>query len=130
MTAKDAKRGTSTASSPEALIEMLREGYRSRDPALVASAYAENVESTIVNRNNPPSRPMVLRGRAAVEEMIRDICSREMTHDITQASIGEGSMAYRVECRYPDGCRVEAIYLSTLSGGRIVSEFSIDCWDE
>jgi len=130
MTAKGHPRGAAAARSPEAILELLREGYRARDAAMVASAYAEDAQCTIVNRNNPPSRPMVLRGRAALEEVVRDVCSREMTHDIGQATVGADSIAYRVECRYPDGCRVVALYLSTLEEGRIVSEFSIDCWDE
>ena len=96
----------------------------------MAAAYADDAECTIVNRNNPPSHPLVIRGRAALLELLRDVCSREMTHDIVDAVVGEETLSYRVDCRYPDGCRVFAIYLSTLRGGRIVREFSIDCWDE
>jgi nuclear transport factor 2 (NTF2) superfamily protein len=114
----------------QAALEAIREGYRARDPARVAAAYAEDAECTIVNRNHPPSRPLVIRGRAALQELLRDICAREMTHEIVEAAFGESTLSYRVECRYPDGCKVVGLYHSTLRGGRIVREFSIDCWDE
>lgn len=117
-------------SPEEAVLEALRAGYRDRDAAKVIRAYAEDVESTIVNRNNPPSKPLVLRGRAAVEKMVADICSREMTHEIAAVVVGEGALAYRVQCRYPDGCHVVGVYMASVKDGRIVSEFSVDCWDE
>ena len=118
------------ASPEEALLETIRAGYRGRDAAKVMSTYADNVECTIVNRNNPPSKPMVLRGRDAVKRMVEDLCAREMTHEISRVVVGRGSIAYRGECRYPDGCNVVGIYMATVADGRIVSEFSVDCWDE
>jgi hypothetical protein len=84
----------------------------------------------VVNRNYPPSRPLVLRGRPEVASLLADICAREMTHEISQGVAAEGAIAYRLECRYPDGCHVVGHYLARIEGGRIVSESSIDCWDE
>jgi hypothetical protein len=112
------------------LLEAIRAGYRDRDVAKVMSAYAEHAECTIVNRNNPPSRPLLLRGHAALRGMIADICSREMTHGIRDSVVGEGALAYRIECTYPDGCNVVGLYMATVKDGLIVREFSIDCWDE
>ncbi|MGZ5033633.1 MAG: nuclear transport factor 2 family protein [Usitatibacter sp.] len=124
------KRPKSRGTAEEAVLEAIRSGYRDRDVAKVMSAYAEDVESTIVNRNNPPSRPLILSGRAALRRMVEDICSREMTHAITGTTAGDGAVSYRVECRYPDGCNVVGLYMATVKGGLIVKEFSIDCWDE
>jgi hypothetical protein len=53
-----------------------------------------------------------------------------MTHEIVRMVSGPGSLAYRVNCRDPDGCNVVGVYLATVKDGRIVSEFSVDCWDE
>jgi ketosteroid isomerase-like protein len=127
---KDLSRARASGSAEEAVLEALRSGFRDRDAARVASVYADDVVSTIVNRNNPPSRPLVLRGRDAVTRMVEDLCSREMTHQISRVVVGDGSLAYRVECRYPDGCNVVGMYMATVEGGRIVKEFSVDCWDE
>jgi ketosteroid isomerase-like protein len=129
MKAKDVERARA-ASPEESALEALRAGYRERDAAKVLSVYADDVEATIVNRNNPPSRPLVLRGRAALRKMVEDICSREMTHGISATIAADGSLAYRVECRYPDGCNVTGLYMATVKDGLIVREFSIDCWDE
>jgi nuclear transport factor 2 (NTF2) superfamily protein len=130
VSATDVTRPRARPTQEEAALEAIRAGYRERDAAKVMSAYAENVESTIVNRNNPPSRALVLRGRPALRRMVEDICSREMTHGIHGALVADGSIAYRVECRYPDGCNVVGLYMATLEDGLIVREYSVDCWDE
>jgi hypothetical protein len=114
----------------EAVLEALRAGYRDRDAAKVASIYAEDVECTIVNRNKPPARPLVLRGRAALRQLVEDVCAREMTHEIVRVVAGAGSLSYRVQCRYPDGRNVVDLYMAVIKDGRIASEFSLDCWDE
>lgn len=116
--------------TPEAVLKAIRAGYERRDAALLASVYAEEAQYTIVNRNNPPSRPLVLRGRAAVRSMFEDLCSREMTHRIERQVVGEDAIAFSNHCQYPDGCRVVALNIATLREGRIVSELSADCWDE
>jgi hypothetical protein len=127
---------TRESASPKAqpgtkgVLETLRAGYRERNTAKIASAYAEDVESTIVNRNNPPSKPLVLRGREALMGVITDICSREMTHEITATVETQDALVYKVQCRYPDGCNVVGLYMATIRDGRVVKEFSIDCWDE
>ncbi len=122
-----------TASKPtpeEAVLAAIRKGYDGRDAALLASVYADDVEYMIINRNNPPSKPLVLKGRKAVQEMFADLCAREMTHEVVNAVAGGNAIAYGVRCRYPDGCNVIGLYNATLKGGRIVSEISVDCWDE
>jgi SnoaL-like domain len=130
LTPRDVKRPQARSSSEETVLEALRSGYRQRDPKKIASVYAENAVCTFVNRNNPPSRPLVVRGREALLALIADICGREMTHDFVRTVVGPGSLAYRVECRYPDGCNVVGLYMAIVEDGRIVSESSVDCWDE
>ena len=66
----------------------------------------------------------------AVQEMFADLCSREMTHEVVNAVAGANAIAYVIRCRYPDGCNVIGLYNATLRDGRIVSEISVDCWDE
>jgi hypothetical protein len=127
---RDLKQPRTGASPEEELLETIRAGYRSRDARKVLSAYADDVECTIVNRNNPPSKPLMLRGRDALKRMVDDLCSREMTHEISRVVVGRGAIAYRIECRYPDGCNVVGLYMAEVKDGRIVSEFSVDCWDE
>jgi hypothetical protein len=128
--AKDVQRARPGVSPEQAILDALRSGYRARDPAAIASLYHDDVEYRAVNRNNPPSKPLVMRGREAVRRLLDDLCAREMTHEVVRSVAGAGSIAYSIECRYPDGCLVVGAYLATVKDGRIVSELSVDCWDE
>ena len=127
---KDLKSSPSGGSAEGTVMDTLRNGYHTRDAAMIASVYAEDVELTICNRNNPPAKRLVLRGREAVRRMLDDLCAREMTHQIGHVTLGEGTIAFSFQCQYPDGCQVVALNVATLKKGLIVSELSVDCWDE
>jgi hypothetical protein len=43
-------------------METLKHGYYTRDRALRAGIYSDDVEFTICNRNNLPDKRLVLRG--------------------------------------------------------------------
>ncbi len=129
-TAKDLKGPRADPSPEAAVLAAIRTGFHQRDAALLASLYDDDVEYTIINRNTPPSKPLVLRGRKAVQDMFAELCAREMTHEVVNAVAGTNAIAYGVRCRYPDGCNVIGLYNATLKDGRIVSEISVDCWDE
>ncbi|MFL6623979.1 MAG: nuclear transport factor 2 family protein [Sulfurifustis sp.] len=129
-TIKSRRRPRSGQSTEQVVLDTIRKGYKNRDPSMLVSVYAEDVEYTVVNRNNPPSKRLVLRGRAAMQRMFEDLCAREMTHDVIRTSAGDNSISYLTLCRYPDGCQVVSITMATLRNGRIVNEFSVDCWDE
>lgn len=112
------------------VFEALRAGYHNRSAASIAGVYAEDAEITIINRNNPPSKRLVVRGRDAVQKMYEDICAREMTHHLENATVGAGSIAYSMHCRYPDGCEVVGLNQVTVVDGLIVRELNVNCWDE
>ena len=118
-------------STPEArVLEGIRLGMQRRDAGLLAGLYAEQCECTVVNRNNPPSKPLILRGRAEIRRLFDDICGREMTHEVTRMLAGNGAASFSLRCRYPDGCTLVAMSMLTIEAGLIVSELSVDCWDE
>jgi ketosteroid isomerase-like protein len=96
----------------------------------LTSLYAEDCQYTLINRNAPPSRPTVLRGRAAVAAMYREACGREMTHRVEDVVAEGDRFAMHVTCLYPDGTRVAAMLFAQLADGLIQRETSIDCWDE
>jgi hypothetical protein len=117
--------------STETVCETLKRAIIERDADLAASVYAEDVELVIVNRNYPPSQPLVLHGHVAALELWRDICSKEMTHSIPATVIGNDCFAIRESCAYAvTGGRVVGHVIAELRDGRIVRHFSVDCWDE
>ena len=60
----------------------------------------------IIDRNNPPSKPREIKGKAAINTFWDDICSRAITHKV-ETSIAEGSrIAFTQACAYPDGAKV------------------------
>ena len=128
--AKNLKGPQAGGSPEEAVLAAIREGLHKRDPAMLGGVYADDVEYTIINRNNPPSKRLVLRGRKAVQEMFAELCAREMSHKVMNPVAGANAIAYSIHCSYPDGCNVVGLYNATLRDGRIVSEISVDCWDE
>lgn len=109
---------------------ILKQAIEARDPVLAASVYADDVEFVVVNRNYPPSKPLVRRGRAAVTDLYRDICSREMTHRISTLVVGSDNFAMAESCLYPDGCRVLGHLIAELRDGQVVRQVNLDCWDE
>jgi hypothetical protein len=119
-----------SASDAAAVCEILKRGLEERDAELAASVYADDVEFLIVNRNYPPSNPLLRKGRAAVLAMYQDICSREMMHKVTSIIVGPEGFAIREACQYPDGGRVLGHVIAELRDGKIVRQFNVDCWDE
>src|SRR5688572_11725273 len=85
---------------------VIKQAIESRDGALLASLYAEKATLRIVDRNNPPSRPREIKGRAAIATFWDDICSRAMTH-LVETTVADGNrLAFTQACAYPDGAKV------------------------
>ena len=121
---------TTQVTETAAVCETLKRALIGRDAELAASVYADDVELVIVNRNYPPSQPLILRGRSAALKLWQDLCAKEMTHSVPATVIGEDSFAIRESCAYADGGRVVGHVIAELRDGRIVRYLSVDCWDE
>jgi hypothetical protein len=130
MQAKSVAKADEFAPDAAAVCETLKRGLEERDAELAASVYADDVEFLIVNRNYPPSNPLLRKGRAAVLAMYQDICSREMMHKVTSIVVGPEGFAIRESCQYPDGARVLGHMIAEMRDGKIVRQFNVDCWDE
>jgi len=100
------------------------------DAEALVALYAEDAEMTIVDRNRPPSAPMRLEGRPAIEAFWRDVCARDMTHRVGHEVVGADRAAFVEECGYPDGCAVMSAMTLDLYAGRIVKHLTVQAWDE
>jgi ketosteroid isomerase-like protein len=108
----------------------LKRALETSDADVLAGLYADDAEMTIIDRNRPPSAPMRLSGRPAIEAFWRDVCAREMTHRVGHEVVGSDRAAFVEECGYPDGCAVMSAMTLDLQGGRIVKHLTVQAWDE
>jgi len=110
--------------------ERLRNALEKRDGRMISNFYAEDAQMRIIDRNNPPSKPREIKGRAAIATFWDDICSRDMSHQVG-LSVSEGNrMAVTEDCVYPDGTKVFVMTALELQDGQIKRETVVQAWDE
>lgn len=112
------------------VAEAMRRAIEARNAEVLSSLYADDAELRVVDRNRTPSSPLVLRGKQAIADFLKDICERDMTHRIEQEVIGENRLAFLEACEYPDGCHVLCAAVADLRGGKIVRQVNVQAWDE
>ncbi|UGT44810.1 nuclear transport factor 2 family protein [Nocardia yamanashiensis] len=110
-------------------LREFRRGIEERDAAALRAMYAEDAEVRMIDQDNPPSHPRVLRGRDQIGAYLADVCGREMTHEIQHAVTDGVTVNFFEACRYPDGTRVLCAVTMDLSDGRIVRETGVQAWD-
>jgi ketosteroid isomerase-like protein len=108
----------------------IKRAIEGRDGKMLASFYADDAELRVIDRNNPPSKPHEVKGKAAIATFWDDICSRAMTHKV-ETSISEGDrLAFTQACAYPDGAKVFCQAMVELKGGKIARQTVVQAWDE
>lgn len=120
---------TSTKTKP-VTSAAIKQAIETRDSRMLAGFYADHAVTRVIDRNNPPSRPREIKGKAAITAFWDDICGRAMTHRV-DVSIAEGDkLAFTQACAYPDGARVFCASIVTLQGGLIADQTIVQAWDE
>ena len=110
--------------------EALRRSIEERDATTLLGLYAEDAELQVVDRNDQPSNPKVIRGRSAIGEYFADVCGRDMTHKIERLVVGDDNAAFIQDCRYPGGARVLCVAVLDLKDGLITRQSGVQAWDE
>ncbi|MBL1084377.1 nuclear transport factor 2 family protein [Streptomyces actinomycinicus] len=110
--------------------ETLRRAIEGNTGNNLLSLYADDAEIRIVDHDNQPSHPTVLRGRGKIAELLDDIYRRDMTHKLEQCVVQGDRAAYSESCEYADGTRVLAESMVRLRDGKIVDQLIIQAWDE
>ena len=111
-------------------LPTLRSAIEAGDETTLVAFYADDAELTIVDRNRPPSKPSILKGKPAIAEYYHDVCGRAMTHKVEQPIGGSDGIAFTEACRYPDGVRVLSANLLALRDGKIARHTLVQAWDE
>jgi hypothetical protein len=92
--------------------------------------YAEDAELYVVDRSDQPSRPKIIRGRAAIGDYFADVCGRDMTHKVERLVVGDDNAAFIQDCLYPSGARVRCVAVLDLNDGLITRQSGVQAWDE
>ena len=108
----------------------IKRAIETRDGRALTNFYADDAVLQIVDRNNPPSKPREVKGKAAIGTFWDDICSRAMTHQVESSVVDGNQLAFRQACAYPDGLKVLCMALCQLKGGKIARQTVVQAWDE
>jgi ketosteroid isomerase-like protein len=108
----------------------IKKAIEGRDGAMLSGFYADDAVVRVIDRNNPPSKPREIRGKASITTFWDDICGRAMSHKI-ESSVTEGDrLAFTENCAYPDGTKVYCATVVELKNGRIARQTVVQAWDE
>ena len=108
----------------------IKKAIEGRDGKMLSSFYTDDALVRVINRNNPPSKPRVVRGRAAITTFWDDICSRAMTHKVDTTIADGDNLAFTQACAYPDGTKVFCASMLELKSGLIARQTVVQAWDE
>jgi hypothetical protein len=106
------------------------EAAKGRDVETQLSMYGPAAVVTIADHVNQPGSPLVLHGRDEIATWLKDVCGREMTHEVTHSVADAGGGAFAEACRYPDGTNVACATVFTLADGQISEQAVVQAWDE
>jgi ketosteroid isomerase-like protein len=108
----------------------LERAIEERDSSGQLAAYADDAKIEVIDKENPPSRPLVFSGREAIREYLEDLTSRDMQHKVSGLVVDGERAAATVDCLYPDGTKVLCMCTMQLRDGQIASQRGVQAWDE
>jgi ketosteroid isomerase-like protein len=100
-----------------------------RDAEAILSWYAEDATLTVFDRDHPPAAPARYRGRDEIGAYYRDVCGRNIDHQVRDAIATATGLAYTQHCTYPDGTAVLCSTVAVLRGGKIMQQNAVQVWD-
>jgi SnoaL-like domain len=110
-------------------ISGLSAAIESRNADAILGWYAADAVLTVLDRDHPPSAPAVYRGLDEIGAYYRDVCGRNIQHEVRDAVATESGFGFAQHCRYPDGARVVCATVATLRDGRIDRQTGVQVWD-
>jgi ketosteroid isomerase-like protein len=110
-------------------IADLKRAIEVRDAKALANFYSADAVVRIIDRENPPSRPRELTGKAAIAAYYDDICGRAMSHRIESSVTNGEELAFTQACSYPDGTKVFCAVMLELKDGKIFRQTAVQAWD-
>jgi hypothetical protein len=118
---------TDTSTTPD--TSTLAGAIENRDADAVLAWYAPDATLTILDRDHPPAAPLTLSGLEEIGAYYRDVCGRNIEHNVRDTVITAQGLAYTQRCRYPDGLQVVCATVATTHDGKIHTQTAIQVWD-
>ncbi len=105
--------------------EAYARGFDGWDITALLSHYADDVELTMVTPDNPPGRPLALRGKRPLRMMWEHAVSAGAKVSVRKAVVGDGSAAFTFDCEFPGDHIVVSNVLVDLADGLIVRQHEV-----
>jgi hypothetical protein len=118
-----------TADLTTADFASLGRAIEARDADGVLAWYNADATLTVLDRDHPPAAPLVFSGIDQIGAYYRDVCGRNIQHEVRDAVRTADGLAYTQHCRYPDGLAVVCATVATTRGGKIQTQTAIQVWD-
>jgi ketosteroid isomerase-like protein len=103
-------------------IEALKRGYESWDIEALLALYADDVELTQIDRDNPPSSPRVRHGREIFQGMWEHCAEAGVKATVEDAVADGDRAAATITCEFPGGRKVLANAIFEVRDRRVVRE--------
>jgi hypothetical protein len=107
----------------------LGRAIEARDADGVLAWYSADATLTVLDRDHPPAAPLVYSGIDEIGTYYREVCGRNVDHEVRDAIITADGLAYTERCRYPDGVAVVCATVAKTRGGKIHTQTAIQVWD-
>jgi ketosteroid isomerase-like protein len=121
-----------------AMMDQLRRALATQDFDALARLYAEDATLEEVSSINPPAHPLVVQGREAILQHLREQILRDpisgWRRQIAQSAVVEGfetedGIAFTEERIYAAGDKAIAQHVARKRGGRISHDRLVVAWD-
>lgn len=106
-----------------------RRAYERFDSAAVRKLVTDDIELVEIDSKTPPSSPRVVSGADELVTLIDEMAKAGLEHEIQDVVLGDGKVAIRSECRYPDGKKVAAMTILDLQDGRVRRMTEVQAFD-
>jgi ketosteroid isomerase-like protein len=126
---KSRSKSKARAKPKSVTVAALKRAVEARDAEALASMYADNALLLVIDRDNPPSSPRRLTGKAAISSYFTDVCGRDMTHMIENGVASGNRLAFTQSCTYADGTKVFCSAMLDLKSGKIAQQTVVQAWD-
>lgn len=110
-------------------IDALRKAVETRDANSMKGFYAADAVLTVIDSDNPPSRPRTLKGASAIGSFLDDVYGRDMTHRLEYGVLEGKHLAFVQGCSYPNGTHVIASSTAELGPDGIIKQTTVQAWD-